>query len=218
MKSGIYKIECLKNGKIYIGQSNESSGGMGNRIKNHIKELSNDVHLNKYLQSDWNQIGEDQFIFSIVEKCDDSYLDVKETYWINEFNSVYPDGYNLCQPGVITLFKKAFKSIISVKKRERKIQKSFGDKEKREKIEYVILEHLNYPLDDNDKELVKFKIGEIILKYPITRGKIVYGKKSINNILEYYNLNFQLRSYQESKGNFRDKTFWIFEEYERMNK
>ena len=68
--SGIYQIECLETGKIYLGRSDT----IGIRVMGHFYLLRNGTHYNKNLQSDFNLYKEDSFRFSIVEECDASML------------------------------------------------------------------------------------------------------------------------------------------------
>lgn len=88
--SGIYKIKNNINGKIYIGQSSDIYW----RWTHHKSDLNHNRHHNRHLQSAWNKYGEDNFSFSIVEKCSEKLLDDKEKYWVNYFDS-YNSGYNL---------------------------------------------------------------------------------------------------------------------------
>ena len=94
MYIGIYKIENLLNGKVYIGQSVDIT----KRWSTHVAELNNNCHHNIHLQNAWNKYGEENFEFSIVEECDISQLNQREIYWISKFNSC-KNGYNLTSGG-----------------------------------------------------------------------------------------------------------------------
>lgn len=85
---GIYKIQNLKNGKVYIGQSNN----IKYRIRQHKSHLRHNTHYNLFLQKSWNKYGEENFEFSIVEECELSQLNDRETYWCNYYK---PNVYNL---------------------------------------------------------------------------------------------------------------------------
>jgi len=79
--SGIYKITCLSNKKIYIG----SSINIKRRLKDHTKLLRGNKHLNKYMQKDWNKYGEKNFKFEIIEIIYNiSKLIIREKFWINK--------------------------------------------------------------------------------------------------------------------------------------
>jgi predicted GIY-YIG superfamily endonuclease len=94
MSIGIYKIENLLNGKVYIGQS----VNIEKRWSTHKSELEKKYHYNIHLQSAWNKYGGDNFEFSIVEECNIDQLNQCEIYWIAKFDS-YENGYNLTPGG-----------------------------------------------------------------------------------------------------------------------
>lgn len=76
--SGVYKITCLKNGKIYIG----SSRNISSRISGHKYTLKHNTHHNYYLQADYNLYGLDNFKFEVLEVCGetDDYLVLEQKY------------------------------------------------------------------------------------------------------------------------------------------
>ena len=90
--SCIYKITNAKNGKIYVGQTNDYQS----RVLSHLSALRNNRACNGYLQASFNKYGEENFIFSIIERCDVDLLNEREEYWIlklESYNRVI--GYNL---------------------------------------------------------------------------------------------------------------------------
>jgi group I intron endonuclease len=56
---GIYKIENIINGKLYIG----SSVNIDKRIKRHKNDLIKNKHINCYLQREFNKYGIHSYIF-----------------------------------------------------------------------------------------------------------------------------------------------------------
>lgn len=91
MNSGIYKITCGANGKIYVGQSSD----LGSRKRQHWDKLRLNRHPNKRMQADWNGEGNGTFRFDIIEYCPIEQLNERETYWIHELKSTDPSiGYN----------------------------------------------------------------------------------------------------------------------------
>lgn len=93
---GIYCIENLVNQKKYIGQSIH----ILRRWNEHKNELNKNQHINQYLQNAWNKYGECNFLFSIIEKCEERDLDNKEIFYIGLFKSFDKDyGYNLNSGG-----------------------------------------------------------------------------------------------------------------------
>lgn len=90
MSCGIYKIENKINGKIYIGQSIE----IEHRWQKHLA-ANDDFVIHKALK----KYGKENFDFSIIEECNSLELDNKEKYWIDYYNSLIPNGYNMIPGG-----------------------------------------------------------------------------------------------------------------------
>lgn len=89
MQGGIYVILNTINNKRYIG----SSKNILQRLRQHRHQLRHNIHCNKHLQSSFNKYGENIFIMSKIEFCDD--LIEKEKYYIQLYNVLNPKyGYN----------------------------------------------------------------------------------------------------------------------------
>lgn len=102
---GIYKLKNNVNGKMLIGSSMDLPG-MFNRLK---FSLNSGVWMNKELQREWSEYGEDQFSFEIVEQIKpqeemigsvdelDKYkkeLELMEQMWLEELQPYGEQGYN----------------------------------------------------------------------------------------------------------------------------
>lgn len=94
MSCGIYKIENLKNNKVYIGQSENierrwnkhKSAAFNNKAKEHNLPLYRSIR--KY--------GVENFDFVVLELCLKKDLCEKELYYIKKYNSTDNQyGYNL---------------------------------------------------------------------------------------------------------------------------
>lgn len=84
----IYGLICLKNNKIYIGQTE----CLNKRIKNHFYQLKSNKHTNPYLQQDFNKYGINEFKVVILENDVNSDLKLeKETFWMNCFGGTNND-------------------------------------------------------------------------------------------------------------------------------
>lgn len=84
---GIYKIQNIISGKLYIG----SSYNIRERLINHKSMLRCNKHHSIYLQNAYNKYGINNFIFEIIEECKLDELMIKEQYYIDsyEFNYLY---------------------------------------------------------------------------------------------------------------------------------
>lgn len=90
IKKDIYIIKNNLNDKVYIGQSINSE----ERFKSHCKGNYNnsiiDVAIQKY--------GKEHFWYEILESQIENYNE-REKYWINFYNSLTPNGYNIMPGG-----------------------------------------------------------------------------------------------------------------------
>ena len=91
----IYKSTNKITGKIYVGQTTHT---LDKRIKSHLKESK--MESNRPFMLSINKYGEDNFIFETIDSADNlDELNDKEIYWINFYNSVSPNGYNVTGGG-----------------------------------------------------------------------------------------------------------------------
>lgn len=92
-QSGVYCIKNIKKLKYYIGSSNN----LNKRRINHFSMLRNKTHHSINLQKAYNR-SEDKndFIFEILELCDEESLIEKENFWLNKLchNENYTKGIN----------------------------------------------------------------------------------------------------------------------------
>ena len=90
MISGIYIIQCIVNGKCYIGQSIN----VDIRLKEHFRKLKTNKHNNVKLQNAWNKYEESAFINFKCINCPIEELDSYEKFYIQLLDSV-SFGYNI---------------------------------------------------------------------------------------------------------------------------
>ena len=95
---GIYKWTNKINNKSYIGQS----VCIERRYKQHLYDapksrLPFHLALMKY--------GVENFTFEVLEDCSKSELNDKEKYYIQKYNTLVPNGYNLQKGGTPTRFE-----------------------------------------------------------------------------------------------------------------
>jgi group I intron endonuclease len=90
--SGIYRIDCATNGKVYVG----SAHSMYQRQHVHLHHLRRGVHVNRHLQHAWNKYGETTFQFSVIEKTSTAELLLREQFWIDRMDACNPKcGFNI---------------------------------------------------------------------------------------------------------------------------
>jgi len=96
MKSGIYKITNVVNGKFYIGSSKE----IEKRWDDHKQYLRGGYHINPKLQHAWDFYGEDKFVFDVIEEVqpDEKLLLEREQYHLDLWKPYHRTiGYNICE-------------------------------------------------------------------------------------------------------------------------
>ena len=96
---GIYQIKNMINGKILIGSSKDLKG-----IINRNKfQLKNGLHMNKAMQKDFNEVGEGNFTFEILDHLKPrsdmkgdytEELQVLEEMWLEKLHPYNEKGYN----------------------------------------------------------------------------------------------------------------------------
>jgi len=92
MKSGIYKITNVKNGKFYIGSAKD----IDRRWWEHKNDLKKNKHKNPKLQHAWDFYGENSFEFIILENVIECELFKREQFYLDMFKPYMRDiGYNI---------------------------------------------------------------------------------------------------------------------------
>jgi len=105
----IYKIINISNGKIYVGQAvshilnhkRYRPYGHEGRFRCHVSEaFSTKKNQSHYLNNAIRKYGITDFAVELIECCEIENSDERETHYIKEVNSLYPNGYNLKNGGV----------------------------------------------------------------------------------------------------------------------
>lgn len=97
MSCGIYKFENKINGMVYIGQAID----LEERYKKHCKNI-NDTSHNEDFYIGLREFGLSNFDYSILEEFDSfdqNKLNELEIYYIEKYNSMKPNGYNMVPGG-----------------------------------------------------------------------------------------------------------------------
>lgn len=86
----IYKIQCLINGKLYIGKHKYNKPYLDE------KYIASGILINQSIK----KYGIDNFTNEIIDIADNlEELNEKEIYWIKTYNTISPNGYNLTAGG-----------------------------------------------------------------------------------------------------------------------
>jgi group I intron endonuclease len=102
----VYKIECIANGKIYVG----STKNFKRRIGRHFTELERNYHHSPRMIEDFTKYGRDCFVISVIEQTDSvESARLLEGKYIAQFDC-YENGYNS------TLSGKHFDMPVEIKK------------------------------------------------------------------------------------------------------
>lgn len=90
----IYVITNKTNGKQYVGQTKD----LNKRMLFHLLETRRDYSYNE-LYKDMKEQGEENFSIEAIENVNALEADDREIHWIKEYNTLYPNGYNLTTGG-----------------------------------------------------------------------------------------------------------------------
>jgi group I intron endonuclease len=102
----IYKMTNIITNKCYVGQtvSHRKNNnkyrpfGIMGRFKDHVSEAINNTKQGcTYLNNSIRKRGKGSFIVELLETCPVDLLDERETYYIQNLNTLYPNGYNLIE-------------------------------------------------------------------------------------------------------------------------
>lgn len=89
--SGIYGIEDIQTGDIYVGSA-DSENGIKKRWSCHAAHLKNNRHSYEELQKAFNN-NKNRIKWIILEECPDEELEERENYWIDYCDKV--DGWHV---------------------------------------------------------------------------------------------------------------------------
>lgn len=114
----IYLIKNTKLDKLYVGQTlshrkNKSKYrpfGFQGRFNDHISEATCNTKKKQctYLNNAIRLYGKDAFSVTLITTCSPLELDNLEKFYIKEYNTLYPNGYNL------TIGGKTFKNDLNI--------------------------------------------------------------------------------------------------------
>ncbi len=94
---GIIYMITSPSGKKYIGQTVQS---LENRWKQHIDASKREYKDNcKVLNKSLRKYGEKHFLIELLEECEQEYLNERELFYIEKYNTIVPNGMNIKRGG-----------------------------------------------------------------------------------------------------------------------
>lgn len=184
--SGIYKIICLKNNKVYIG----SSVNLRKRKNSHLHELRLNKHSNKRLQNAYNKYGEESFCFEKVLECLPEELLLLEEQIIKEYNSL-KQGFNLVENPTQNMF--GYKHTIEAKNKMSDAAKNRGRNLGSSKLTNEQVIEIRQKFFDGER------ITNLAEQYNLNRGsmrKCVY-------LLSYVDVPCEIEGYKKMLENLK---------------
>lgn len=174
--TGIYRITNLQTEYVYIGQSKNCE----HRISNHKCGLRKNNHYNKHLQHSYNKYGGDNFIFEIIEECEDWQLCDREQYWID----YYPKSYNVRPADMRDPLSEEHKKAIG--KSSRKVQQRLKE-EGYYQIAVYDLKDPNVPIEYYPcTESCPYNFNNKNYNFKLAKCKIITRNRSKEQIFSIY--------------------------------
>ena len=194
MKKDIYIIKNNINDKVYIGQTTD----INRRFKYHCNINECNGEIGRAIQ----ELGKEHFHYEILESNIENY-DEREQYWIQYYNSLSPNGYNVLEGGANCFKGSGINCINSFLTEEQVI--SLTDDLKKTSLSFVELAK-KYEFKKNTS-IYDFNIGKTYaredIEYPIRKEKTYIGKLTDNDVDEIiYILKNSYRSYENIAKQF----------------
>lgn len=160
MKSGIYLIKNMVNGKGYVGSSVNLKG----RKHQHFSTLRSHKHRNSYLQSSFNKHGANNFMFYILAYVSEDRLLERETFYIDYLKTNQrKNGYNLAFPDRHTVSQEQKRKISETLKGRKR--PPFSEEHKR-KISKTLMGRKLSPLSEEHKKKIAEGVRKRLQIYP----------------------------------------------------
>lgn len=106
----IYRITCLLDNRSYIGQTSKDPTWRWRRHR-----FDNRPGLGQTIR----ELGVNNFVFEVIDTAiSRDELDEKEKFYIQKFNTIYPNGFNKTTGGVDGKYSDHSKQLISKNRRK----------------------------------------------------------------------------------------------------
>ena len=185
----IYIIENDINNKVYIGQAIDAKIRFQSHCKPSAAILNNEL-IGKAIQ----KYGREHFSFRILESQIENY-DERERYWIDFYNSLVPNGYNILEGGEAPPIMKGADHPEALLSKEQVEQLTIDLREGKMST-HELLEKYGFSSRTSLNDFNKGKTYHRDITYPITKRFI--GKLTDTDVKEIiYQLQTTKRTYKD---------------------
>jgi group I intron endonuclease len=185
----IYKITNKVNGKIYIGQTND----IEKRWKDHLSAVRNNFGF--FIHNSIRKRGIDNFVFEVIEECEDIETNDREKFWISHYDSFH-NGYNLtsggdcdfnrCEETILKMSRSKMGHIVTNETREKIGRANSGRVFSEESREKMSKSQMGHEVSHETREKIREKhLGKVVSEE--TRKKISeskLGKKQSEEVVK----------------------------------
>jgi hypothetical protein len=172
-KGEIYCLTSPSN-KKYIGQcvkklSSGKKWGYICRWNDHIRD-SKTRNCCRLLNNAISKYKPENFKLEVLRECDIEELDYYEKYYIENYNTMSPNGYNLTSGGYVTRFSEETNKLKSISMIGKNLGKKYPKRLRKREEDNNLPKYLRYYMDLNGKE------GYRISNHPNLKDKSFLGK------------------------------------------
>ena len=181
---GIYRLYNTLNGKSYVGQSTQLKMRKWRHYNNPKQIILDDL------------AGEDfskNIKFEVLEYCPENLLDIRERYYIDKYNSIYPNGYNRQSCG---------KSGFGV---DKKLKTIFSEQNMQPDKHQKIVENWHNNVlgriwvnDGKNNEYIKKDELNLYLDAGYKKGRLLSNSNKKNTVFIYKLNNWSIKQINES--------------------
>ena len=150
----IYKIYNDVNDKVYIGQTVRTAE---RRWAEHKNAAINELYRETILYNAMRKYGVDKFHMIVIRECDESELDYYEELYINAYNSLAPNGYNMTtggEKGKKLDYDDVVKKYFECGQNETEVQRRYGIQ--RSTVAYILKEKGYTPQPNYIKQGIEY--------------------------------------------------------------
>jgi len=186
------EIYCLTSpsGKKYIGQcvkllSSGKKWGYIQRWKDHIRD-ANGKNYCRLLNNAINKYGSENFTIEVIKECNADELNYYEEHYINLYNTLTPNGYNLTTGGSVCRQSEETQNLKRKSMIGKNVGKTFPKRPRLREEDNLLPKYVRYYTDHLGKE------GYRISNHPKLKEKSFLSKKlpletKLKLALEYLN-------------------------------